>query len=88
MTLDERLERIGERIDGLALTVELNHAEFQAFLAKMDIYIARMDRRIERMDKAIDQHAERMKQIEANHTILIQLVDGQQSRLARLEDRQ
>jgi fatty acid-binding protein DegV len=85
---DRKLERLTERLDGLSLTVELHHADSQAFQAKMDIYIREVGKLLAGNGERMKQMEERMKQIEANHTLLIQLVDGQQSRIARLEDRQ
>jgi hypothetical protein len=82
------IEELARRHESLAMSVELMQIETRAFLQKVDVYIAQTDRRIERLDRLIAGNDARLRQIEANHTLLIQLVDGQQTRLARLEDRQ
>ena len=71
--IGDRLTKLEERHEALAQSVQLFHIDLKAYTEKLDVYIRQND--------------QRLKRIEDNHSLLIQLMDGQQTRLARLEDR-
>ena len=71
MTIDERLEKLTERHEALAATVELMAIEHREFMEKFNIYMRRMDRfsgiladGFEKLVNIAEDHEKRVNKLE------------------------
>ena len=71
MTIDERLEKLTERHEALAATVELMSIEHREFMEKFNIYMRRMDRfsgiladGFEKLVNIAEDHEKRVNKLE------------------------